>query len=224
MGVLNFISNYELSQMSDLSNTVFIIDDDDSVRKSITLLLQAKGYNTEAYSDSIIFFENLDYEKIGCLILDVHLVGENGLDLQKKLVEISSHLPIIFISGKGDIPMTVQALKNGAINFLPKPFDINLLLKSIDEAILLSKKLKSENEEQKKIKSLFKTLTDREIDVFSLVITGMLNKQIASELNIAEHTVKLHRGKITEKLGVKSVAELVILAEKIDIQHSNLKK
>jgi len=223
MGVLNFISNYELSQMSDLSSTVFIIDDDDSVRKSITLLLQAKGYNTESYSDSRHFLDNLDYEKTGCLILDVHLVGESGLDLQKKLLEISSHLPIIFISGKGDIPMTVQALKNGAINFLPKPFDIHVLLESIDEAILLSAKLKSENEDQKKISGLFKTLTMREIDVFHLVLTGMLNKQIASELNIAVHTVKLHRGKITEKLGVKSVAELVILAEKIGIQPSQIK-
>ena len=203
--------------MSDLNSTVFIIDDDDSVRKSITLLLHAKGYITESYKDSSDFLENLDYKKTGCLILDVHLVGESGFDLQKKLPEISSHLPIIFISGKGDIPMTVQALKNGALNFLTKPFDVNALFTSIEEAIALSLKIKSENEDQKKIKSLFETLSNREMDVFRLVITGMLNKQIASELNISIYTVKLHRGKITEKLGVKSVAELVKLAEMIEI-------
>jgi len=216
MVVQNFLSDWELLKMPD-GSTIYIIDDDDSVRKSITLLLQAKGYITESYRDSSEFLEHLDYEKTGCLILDVHLIGENGLDLQKKLLEISSHLPIIFISGKGDIPMTVQALKNGAVNFLPKPFDINTLLTSIEESIALSVKIKSENEEQKKIKSLLETLTDRELDVFRLVITGMLNKQIASELNISIYTVKLHRGKITSKLGVKSVAELVKLAEMIKI-------
>jgi FixJ family two-component response regulator len=203
--------------MPDINSVVYIIDDDDSVRKSIALLLNAKNYQTESFKDSAEFFENLNYERTGCLILDVHLVGENGFDLQKKLIELSSHLPIIFISGKGDIPMTVQALKDGAINFLTKPFDINVLIKSIEEAFTRSIKLKSKYEEQKQIKSLFATLTDRELEVFRLVITGLLNKQIASELNIAEHTVKLHRGKITEKLGVKSVAELVLLAEKIKL-------
>jgi len=217
MEALNFLSDWELSKMSDASSTVFIIDDDDSIRKSITLLLHAKGYTTESYKDSSDFLENLDYTKTGCLILDVHLVGESGFDLQKKLLEISSHLPIIFISGKGDIPMTVKALKNGALNFLTKPFDVNALLAAIEEAIALSLKIKSENEDHKKTKSLFETLTEREMDVFRLVITGMLNKQIASELNISIYTVKLHRGKITEKLGVKSVAELVKLSEMIEI-------
>lgn len=203
--------------MTESNSTVFILDDDDSVRKSITLLLQAKGYETESFNNSSDFLENLDLEKTGCLVLDVHLIDENGLDLQKKLIEISCHLPIIFISGKGDIPMAVQALKNGAVNFLPKPFEVNTLLTSIEEAIALSIKIKSEKEEVNKINTLLKTLTEREKDVFRLVITGLLNKQIASDLNIAEHTVKLHRGKITEKLGVKSVVELVKLAEKIKI-------
>ena len=155
---------------------------------------------------------------MGCIILDVNLGGKSGLDLQEELLQESFQFPIIFITGKGSIPMSVEAVKKGAVNFLPKPFEDQALLQSVEEALILCRKNKSEIEEIKSINSLINKLSEREMEVFRYVISGMLNKQIAAELNIAEHTVKLHRGKITEKLGVKSVAEMVRFAEKAGIQ------
>jgi FixJ family two-component response regulator len=204
--------------MKNKNEIVFIIDDEESVRRSISLLLKSSGYCVEVFSSSEEFINKDKFDGVGCIILDVNLGGKSGLDLQEELLQESFQLPIIFITGKGSIPMSVEAVKKGAINFLPKPFEDQALLQSVEEALILCRKNKSEIEEIKSINSLIGKLSEREMEVFRYVISGMLNKQIAAELNIAEHTVKLHRGKITEKLGVKSVAEMVRFAEKAGIQ------
>ncbi|MEJ2103443.1 MAG: response regulator [Ignavibacteriaceae bacterium] len=204
--------------MKNKNEIVFIIDDEESVRRSISLLLKSSGYCVEVFSSSEEFINKDKFDGVGCIILDVNLGGKSGLDLQEELLQESFQFPIIFITGKGSIPMSVEAMKKGAINFLPKPFEDQALLQSVEEALILCRKNKSEIEEIKSINSLISKLSEREMEVFRYVISGMLNKQIAAELNIAEHTVKLHRGKITEKLGVKSVAEMVRFAEKAGIQ------
>ena len=197
--------------------TVFIIDDDASIRRSLTLFLSANNYQVESFSSSEEYLAREEFSGTGCLVLDVNLEGKNGFDLQEELAALNSHLPIIFITGRGNIHMSVHALKKGAVNFLEKPFADDELLQSINEALAMSRKLRIEKEEIQKAKQLIKTLTLRESEILKYVITGMLNKQIASELQIAEQTVKLHRQSICEKLGVKSVPEIIRIAEKAGI-------
>jgi FixJ family two-component response regulator len=203
--------------MNNKTETIFIIDDDVSVRRSLSLFLKATKYNVEAYSSSEEYLAREPYNGIGCLILDVNLGGKTGLELQEELKINGSHLPIIFITGIGDIHMSVTALKKGAINFLEKPFKDEELLQSISEALTVSKKTKADNDELKNARKLIDALTHRENEVLKYLLTGMLNKQIAIELKIAEHTVKLHRISICEKLGVKSVAEIIHIAEKAGV-------
>lgn len=196
---------------------IFIVDDDDRVRQSLSLLLRSAGYRVESFGSAE---ELLDYENIkeeGCIILDIFMDGRSGLELQEEIHQKFTHLPIIYITGLGDIPMSVQAMKKGAINFLQKPVNDLELIKTVEEAVAISQRQIAEHHETDKIKLLFDSLTAREYQVYRLIITGILNKQIASELNIAEHTVKIHRGRITEKLGVKSVAEMVNLAQKLNL-------
>jgi two-component system, LuxR family, response regulator FixJ len=199
--------------MKPQTHKVFIIDDDEPVRRSISLLLKSSGYPAESFQSAAEFLESVNYPGTGCILLDVFLEGESGLDLQDKIKARFPNLPIIYISGQGDIPMSVKVLRNGALNFLQKPIDIDMLIQAVQEAMDLSPELVAGSEKTARIKGLLDTLTPREHAVFSCLITGMLNKQIASELDIAEHTVKIHRGKITSKLGVKSVAEMVLMAE-----------
>jgi len=200
---------------------IFVIDDDASVRRSLPLLLKASDYDVETFSSSEEFLNREQFNGTGCIILDINLEGISGLELQEELMNKQDSLPIVFITGKGGVPESVQALKKGAIDFLQKPFDDEELLDAVEEALTKSHEIKKEFDQIKKLQTLFSNLTDRELEVFKYVITGMLNKQIAYKLNIAEHTVKLHRGKITEKLGVKSVAELVRIAEKAGISYPN---
>lgn len=197
---------------------VFVIDDDASVRRGISLLMKSAGCLVESFSNAEEFLECNISPSAGCIILDIFMEGKSGLELQEDLVKKYPFLPIIYISGQGDIPMSVRAIRGGAINFLQKPVDDNDLLKAVEEAMLKSHSFLKQVREEDYYKSLFNTLTPRELQVFRQVVKGLLNKQIAAELNIAEHTVKLHRGKITDKLGVKSVAELVRIAEKLNIQ------
>jgi len=196
---------------------LFVIDDDKSVRRSLSLFLTATGYEVETYAGAEEFLEREPHPGTGCLILDVNLEGKSGLDLQKKLVILDSHLPIIFITGWGNIPMSVDALRGGAINFLEKPFKEEVLLQSITEALALSKNLLAQKQEVEIAKRLIDSLTSREMEVLKYIITGMLNKQIASVLNIAEHTVKLHRHSICDKLAVKSLPEIIRIADKAGV-------
>jgi FixJ family two-component response regulator len=203
--------------MTQKDEKIFVIDDDDSVRRSLPLLLKASDYDVETFSSSEEFLNREQFNGTGCIILDINLEGKSGFDLQEELTKKQYSLPIVFITGKGGVHESVRALKKGAIDFLQKPFDDEELLDAVEEALTKSHEIKKEFDQIKKLQTLFSNLTDRELEVFKYVITGMLNKQIAYKLNIAEHTVKLHRGKITEKLGVKSVAELVRIAEKAGI-------
>jgi FixJ family two-component response regulator len=197
---------------------VYIIDDDSSVRKAISLFLSAVGYNVQTFSSSEEFLDQEPWEGTGCIILDVSLEGKTGLELQDNLISLGCNLPIIFISGRGNIQMSVSTLRKGAVNFLEKPFDDNELLSSVADAVQLSQKLLTEKNEFINASALISTLTARETEILSLLISGKLNKQIASDLNIAEQTVKLHRHSICEKLGVRSLPGLVRIADKAGIK------
>jgi two-component system response regulator FixJ len=201
------------------TETVFIIDDDLSVRRSLALFLTAADFRVEAYSSSEEYLAREKYDGAGCILLDVNLEGKSGFDLQNELISVGSQLPVIFITGFGNIPMSVQALKNGAVNFLEKPFKDEELLNSVSEALALSRKLISEKEQVDKARNLIRMLTPRENEILTHLLTGRLNKQIAAELNIAEHTVKLHRHSICEKLGVKSIPEILRIADKAGIKN-----
>jgi FixJ family two-component response regulator len=204
--------------MARTDEKIFVIDDDVSVRRSLTLLLKAADYDVESFSSSEEFLDCERFDGTGCIILDINLGGKSGLELQDELFSKPYKLPIVFITGRGEFPQSVQAIKKGAVDFLLKPFDDQQLIHAVEEAIVKSHQIKKEFDELKKFQDLISKLTERELEVFKYVVTGKLNKQIAYELNIAEHTVKLHRGKITEKLGVKSVAELVLISEKVGIR------
>ncbi|MEJ2196216.1 MAG: response regulator, partial [Ignavibacteriaceae bacterium] len=197
---------------------IFVIDDDESVRRSLPMLLESMEFEVETFPSSEDFLNREPFNGTGCILLDINLGGKSGLELQEELINKQYSLPIIFITGKGGVPESVRALKKGAVDFLQKPFDDQQLLDAVEEAVAKSHTIRKEFDELKKLQGLISVLTERELEVFKYVITGMLNKQIAEKLNIAEHTVKLHRGKITEKLGVKSVAELVRIAEKAGIK------
>jgi FixJ family two-component response regulator len=197
---------------------IFIVDDDASVRSSFSLLLNAAGYTVESFAGSDEFLEREPYQGEGCILLDIFLDGKSGLDLQVEIKTKFNNLPIIYITGFGNIPMSVQAMKKGAINFLQKPVDEPQLMGAVEEAIKESRVLFAHHDEINRLQALVQKLTPRECEVFRLLITSMLNKQIAAKLNIAEQTVKIHRGRITKKLEIKSVAEMLRVAEKLNIR------
>jgi len=217
MKLQNFHLNlkYAMSEMPE--SRIFLVDDDISVRRGISLLLNSAGYSVETFENikDLLLVENINIP--GCILLDIFLGNESGLESQDVVKNTFRNLPIIYLTGHGDIPMSVLALKKGAINFLQKPIDDNHLLRAVDEAIKTSQILVNVQLEKDKCSALIDTLTTREREILSFVIKGMLNKQIATELKIAEHTVKLHRGRITEKLGVKSVPEIIYIAERANI-------
>jgi FixJ family two-component response regulator len=200
--------------VTDKDVFIFVIDDDASVRKSLSFLLRSVGYEVETFVSAEEFLSHAALDSIGCIILDVRMRGMTGLDLQEHLGKHDCHMPIIFITGHGDIPMSVKAVKKGAVDFLTKPFDDTRLLSSIENAVEQCRREKAALDGIRDFRRRLKTLTPREHEVFLRVISGLLNKQIAGELNIKEHTVKIHRGRVMQKLGVDSVASLVRLAEK----------
>jgi FixJ family two-component response regulator len=198
---------------------VFVIDDDPSIRESLNLLLSSAGYDVKTFDSAKDFLEaERDTPGPACLVLDVKMPDLSGLDLQKELQSSNYVIPIIFITGHGDIPMSVQAMKKGAIDFLPKPFDDDDLLDAVKEALLKDSQAHDDLDEQKHILQRLDSLTTREHEVLTYLITGMLNKQIAYELNISERTVKAHRKQILDKMGVNSIAELVRLTEKVGVK------
>lgn len=207
--------------MNNRENMIFIIDDEEEIRSSISLLLLSAGYQSESFCDIEEFIIKTDYKGHGCILLDVYLGGKTGLELQEEIETKFECLPIIFISGHGNIPMSVEAMKKGAINFLQKPVEDKKLFSAIEEALRRSEMLITKYTEIENYKSLVSSLTAREYEIFQYIIAGSLNKQIAADLEIAEHTVKNHRLKITEKLGVKSVVEMVHIAEKLNISGIN---
>jgi FixJ family two-component response regulator len=201
---------------------VLLIDDDEEILQSISLLLKSVGYSVECFKVIEQFLERENYTGAGCILLDVFLKGKSGLELQEVLETKFDCLPIIFITGRGSIPMSVKAMKKGALSFLQKPIDEKELFKVIEEAFDKSNALVTKHDEIEKVKSLVNSLTAREYEIFCYLITGMPNKQIAYALNVSENTIKNHRLKITEKLGVKSVAEKIYIAEKLNIKGATI--
>jgi FixJ family two-component response regulator len=207
----------------NLSN-IYVVDDDPSVRKGVCRLLEYAGYDVKAFASAEAFLDyDLELRTPSCLVLDVKMPGIDGLELQDKLFRKSYILPIVFISGHGNVPMSVKAMKRGAVDFLSKPFDEKDLIDAIEEALAKADRALADVEEIRLIEERLRLLTNREHEVMTYVITGMLNKQIAFDLDISEKTVKVHRGRVMEKLGVDSVAELVRLAEKARIGPADVK-
>ena len=205
--------------MSDPTPTVFVVDDDPSIRESLSLLLSSAGYGVQTFASAKEFLESEDDRQVpACLVLDVQMPGLSGLDLQEELASGNYAIPVIFITGHGDIPMSVQAMKKGAIEFLPKPFDDDDLLDAVKEALLKDSQARAAVNEQKHIMQRLDSLTTREHEILRYLITGRLNKQIAYELNITERTVKAHRKQVLDKMIVNSIAELVRLTEKVGVK------
>jgi len=201
--------------MSTASATVLVVDDDASVRKALARLIQAAGWNVRTFASAREFLDQGPPEGPACLVLDVHMPGLSGLDLQAELNCRNIRTPIIFITGHGDIPVSVKAMKGGAVDFLTKPFKVKNLLGVIQEAIKKDERLQASRAENAEVQRRIQTLTPREREVLGLVVKGLLNKQIAVELGAAERTVKVHRGRVMQKMQVASVAELVRAVERV---------
>jgi FixJ family two-component response regulator len=203
--------------MTEADAIVFVVDDDAAVRRSLENLFRSVGLRVEAFASAQEFLRSKLLDVPGCLVLDVRLPGLSGLDLQKRMAEANPDIPIVFITGHGDIPMTVRAMKAGAVEFLTKPVRDQDLLDAIQEALERARKACEERAEIGKLHNRSRSLTRRERDVMALVVAGLLNKQIAGELGTSETTVKIHRHQVMEKMGAGSLAELVRMAGRLGV-------
>ena len=201
--------------MTDAIPTVFVVDDDISVRESLELLIRCAGWRAETFASAQEFLARPRAVAPSCLVLDVSLPGLNGLDLQQRVAVERADMPIIFITGHGDVPMSVQAMKAGAVEFLTKPFGDNVLLTAIRNAIDRSRTALSREAEIRALRDSYALLSRREREVMALVVSGRLNKQVGGELGISEITVKAHRGKVMRKMKAGSLADLVNMAAQL---------
>jgi FixJ family two-component response regulator len=203
--------------VSDATPWVFVVDDDPSVRKALARLLQSADLQTETFPSAAAFLDHSRPDVPSCLILDVQMPEVDGLDLQRSLSDDPISLPIVFITGHGDIPKTVRALKAGAVDFLPKPFEDEVLLGAVQQAIAQDRQDRATRADVSTIKERVASLSPREHEVMGYVVSGLLNKQIARRLGVKEKTIKVHRGQVMRKMQAGSVAELVRMAEKVGI-------
>ena len=205
----------------DTNPVVYVVDDDPSVRNAITMLLEASGFKVETSDSAQAFLERDLVDASGCLVLDVKMEGLSGLDLQQKLTTANVHLPIIFITGHGNVPMSVQAMKAGAVEFLTKPFRKEELLDAVRQAVARDSVAHTEHIELESIRQRYEKLTPREKEVMALVAQGLLNKQIALKLSASEGTIKIHRGHVMLKMQAGSLADLVRMADKLSQPHNH---
>jgi len=196
---------------------VFVVDDDSSMREALTDLITSVGLLVEAFKSAREFLEHMRHDTPACLVLDVRLPGLSGLDLQRELARTEAPIPIIFITGHGDIPMSVRAMKEGAVEFLAKPFRDQDLLDAIQNALEIDRAARQERSLVADMRRRYESLTNREREVMRLVVSGLLNKQIAGELGSSEVTVKMHRGQVMRKMKAQSIVELLRMSEKIGI-------
>ena len=201
--------------MSESKPTVYVVDDDPSIRDSTELMLKSMGFNVKTFGSAQDFLRVDLKQDLGCLVLDVRMPGMSGLDLQEKLASAETPLPVIFITGHGTVPMSVRAMKAGAVDFLQKPFEEQDLLDAINRAVARQRGRRSKKDEVEKFQLRLEALTPRECEVFSLLVTGMANKEIAYELGTSERTIKAHRARIMEKMNAGSLAELVRFDEQL---------
>ena len=196
---------------------VFVIDDDQSMRKSLQRLLDAACYKVELFKSASEFLWRSAHAGPSCVIVDVRMPELNGIDFQKALIEVGREEQLVFITGHGDVPMCAKAMKAGAVDFLPKPFKSKQLLESVERALTRSAEQRRRESEKNHAGGLLERLTRREYEVMQLVATGMLNKQVGGELGMAEKTVKTHRAHVMQKLGITSVAELMVVLQKAEV-------
>ena len=197
---------------------VFVIDDDVSMRRALTNLFQSVGLAVEVFGSAPEMLQSKLPDVASCLVLDIRLPGLSGLDFQTELTKANIHIPIIFMTGHGDIPMTVRAMKGGAVDFLTKPFRDQDMLDAVVTAIERDRRRREVQKAVANVQALFETLTPREREILALVASGLMNKQIAAEISLAEITVKIHRGHIMKKMGARSLADLIRMAETLGIR------
>ncbi len=202
---------------SNSRQTVFVVDDDDAVRDSLGMLLRSVDLPVETFSSALAFLERYRPDTAGCLVLDIRMPKMSGLELQQKLKEQGSRLPVIFITGHGDIPMAVQAIKEGAVDFVQKPFRDQDLLDSIHTALAADTLNRGADTQRAGLSSNFESLTDREREVMLMVVAGKANKVIALDLNLSQRTVEIHRARVMEKMNARSLADLVKMAIELGV-------
>jgi FixJ family two-component response regulator len=206
--------------MTEEKAVVFVVDDDRSVREALKRLLRSAGYDANVFSSASHFMDFSCPDVPGCLVLDIRMPKLSGLELQERLAEKGVSLPIIFITGQGTVSRSVRAFKAGAVDFLEKPFEDKDLLDAVSRGIEKHRRLRREQKEMNQLRARLETLTPREREVFALVVSGRLNKQTAFELGTSEKTIKVHRARVMEKMGVRSLADLVHMAAKLGIRSS----
>ena len=209
--------------MSPSNAIIYVVDDDSSVRTAVKRLIRSLGFTVETFDSAQAFLNHEPHDGPACLVLDIRMPGTSGIQLQEQLAKVGVQIPIIFITGHGNIPMSVKAMKAGALDFIEKPFEDQKLIDAIQAAIARSKQFRTEQAEINELQLRVDSLTPREHEVFRLVVSGMLNKQIAFDLGMSEKTVKIHRSRVMQKMKAASLADLVRMAEKTIPSNSNRK-